>query len=225
MSNLNEIPSEFQVFSTEPVLRIRYLYSKWLRILLLLFLSPFLLLFTGHCLTLFLGLHEILNFRFWQAIQVLSYNGDNVWSVLLFFFTFFLLGTAACLWLWLLLGITELHATRESLTIIHRWRLLGISHKTSVLGSHIRYFNQFLDKSSEGDSWALEVVTNQRLFDKDVSIPPWMLPAKWVTADLVTRMNYKTVNLYSQNTPSSSYWLGRVLAEFYRVEFRSAAQE
>jgi hypothetical protein len=102
--------------------------------------------------------------------------------------------------------------------------LLGMSHKTSVLASHIRYFNQFLERGSKSDSWALEVVTNQRLFDKDVSIPAG-IPAKWVTADLVTRMNYKTVNLYSQNTPSSSYWLGRVLAEFYRVEFRSAAQE
>lgn len=220
MSNFHEIQAQFKVFSTQPELRIRYSDPIWLKILVLLCFWPIWILFAGHCWILFVGLHELLNLRFWQAIQIFSYNTNNLWNVLFFAFTFFLLGVASKVLLWVQLGITELYATRESLTIIGRWRLLGISHETSVLANDIRYFNQFLNRSGEGDSWELEVVRNQRLSDKDGSSPSWFA-AERVSADMVTRINYKTVVLYSHGSPNPSYWLGRVLADFYQVEFRS----
>jgi hypothetical protein len=217
MLNLNKIPSEFQVFSTQPYLRIRYSIPLWAKILHGLFLLPFLILFALNCWILFGVLHEILNLRFWQAIQILSYDTNNPWFVLGFVFTFFLLGVASGVWLWCLLGVIELHATRESLTIIYR--LLGISRRISVLAGNIRYFNQFLDRS-EGDSWELEIVTNQRLSDKNLSFPAWF-PAKWMSEDILTRMNYKTIHLCAYSKPNPSEWLGKVLADFYKVEFQS----
>ncbi|WP_414529436.1 hypothetical protein [Nodularia chucula] len=119
---------------------------------------------------------------------------------------------------WGILGITQLHATQESLTIIYQ--LLGMYRKISVLATNISYFNQFLNKSSEGDSWDLVVVTNHKLYDKDLSFPAWF-SAKWVSADMLIRMNYQTISLCAYTSYHPSEWLGKVLAEFYQVEFKS----
>lgn len=221
MSKLNNIPREFQVLSTQPELRIRYFSRISHKICFLLFFLPFFALFTGHCLILLFGLHEVLNLRFWQAVQVLNYNTNNPWSVLTFVFSFLLLGVASCTGLWLLLGVTELQAVRESLTIIYR--LLGMSREIPISTDDIQYFNQFLNRNSEGDSWDLEVVTNQRRSDRIQSFPAW-IPAKWVSADMVTRMNYKTVHLYAHTSPNPTEWLGSLLADFYKVEFQATSQ-
>lgn len=221
MSNLNKIPNEFRVLSTQPELRIRYFSRILHKTFFLLFFLPFFVLFTGHCLMLLLGLYEVLNLRFWQAVQVLAYNTNNPWSVLMFVFSFLLLGVVSWTGLWLLLGITELQAVRESLTIIYR--LLGLSRKIPVSTDDIQYFNQFLNRNDEGDSWDLEIVTNQRRSDRIQSFPAWV-PAKWVSVDMVTRINYKTVHLYAHTNPNPTAWLGRLLADFYRVEFQSTSQ-
>ncbi len=220
MSNLNNIPSEFQVLSTKPELRIQYLMPLGSRILPFFFFLPFCVLFIGHLWILFLAVREIANLRFWQAMQMLGYNSNAPWNILLFVFTFSLLGVAFGTWLWCILGVTEVGATHKSLTI--SYKLLGFSRNISVLSRNIRYFNQFLN-ISESTSWDLEVVTNQRLSDKYQSFPVWDL-ANRVSPDRVTRLNYKTIPLYTHTNPNSSTWLGRVLADFYRVEFQSTAQ-
>ncbi len=218
MSNLNNIPSEFQVLSTKPELRIQYLMPLGSRILPFFFFLPFCVLFIGHLWILFLAVREIANLRFWQAMQMLGYNSNAPWNILLFVFTFSLLGVAFGTWLWCILGVTEVGATHKSLTI--SYKLLGFSRNISVSSRNIRYFNQFLNTSSEGYFWDVEVVTNQRRFDKYQSFPVW-IPAK---PDMVTRLNYKTIPLYSHTNPNPSKWLGRVLADFYRLEFQSTAQ-
>jgi hypothetical protein len=218
MSNLNNIPSEFQVLSTKPELRIQYLMPLGSRIFLFLFFLPFFVVFILHLWSLFLAVRELANLRFWQAMQMLGYNSNDPWQILLFVFTFSLLGVAFGSGMWCILGVTEVCATHKSLTI--SYKLLGFSRNISVLSRNIRYFNQFLNTSSEGYFWDVEVVTNQRRFDKYQSFPVW-IPAK---PDMVTRLNYKTIPLYSHTNPNPSKWLGRVLADFYRVEFQSTAQ-
>lgn len=220
MSYFKDTPSVFQVLSTQPELKIRYLIKTSHKIFLFLFFSPFLVIFAGHCWILLLVLHELFNLRLWQAVQVFSCNYGNFWyAPLLFVFTFFILGMPWGVVLHTILGSTELHATSESITIIYR--LLGMSFKNSVLASDIRYFNQFL-KRDDCDSWELEVVTSQRLYDKEQSFPAWF-PASWVSEDMVTRMNYKTVLLCRYVSPNPSYWLGKILADFYKIEFRASA--
>jgi hypothetical protein len=218
MSNLNNIPSEFQVLSTKPELRIQYLMPLGSRIFLFLFFLPFFVVFILHLWSLFLAVRELANLRFWQAMQMLGYNSNDPWQILLFVFTFSLLGVAFGSGMWCILGVTEVWATHQSLTI--SYKLLGFSRNISVSSRNIRYFNQFLNTSSEGYFWEVEVVTNQRRFDKYQSFPVW-IPAK---PDMVTRLNYKTIPLYSHTNPNPSKWLGRVLADFYRVEFQSTAQ-
>jgi len=218
MSNLNNIPSEFQVLSTKPELRIQYLMPLGSRIFLFLFFLPFFVVFILHLWSLFLAVRELANLRFWQAMQMLGYNSNDPWQILVFVFTFSLLGAAFGSGMWCILGVTEVCATHKSLTI--SYKLLGFSRNISVLSRNIRYFNQFLNTSSEGYFWDVEVVTNQRRFDKYQSFPVW-IPAK---PDMVTRLNYKTIPLYSHTNPNPSKWLGRVLADFYRVEFQSTAQ-
>ena len=94
MSNLNEIPREFQVLSTQLELRIRCSNHVWgwCSIFLLLFFLPFFFLFIGHIWILVRGLYEILNLRVWQGIHSFSYDTGNPWRIFEFFFAFFLLG-------------------------------------------------------------------------------------------------------------------------------------
>ena len=221
MSNLNQIPKQFRVLSTQPELRIRYSNHIWSGIFLSLLLLPFSLLFIGHSLILLHGLYEILNLRVWQGIQIFSYSSGNFWLILVFVFTFFLLGSIFWAGLFLLLGVTEILASSDSLTI--SYNLLGISKKISVLTKDIKYFNQFLSKSSEGNSWDLEIITNLRTYNKDLSFPTWF-PVKWISKDMMVQMSYKTIRLYGHTNSNPGEWLGSVLADFYRVEFKSTAQ-
>jgi hypothetical protein len=218
MNNFNQIPPDFKVFSTEPELKIRYSTGVADKCCLLIFFILFFFIFAGHCFILLWGLYELLNLHFSQAIQIWSYDSNNIWSMLMFFGTLFLLGFVSWALVWGILGVTQIHATQESLTIIYQ--LLGTSRKISVLATNISYFNQFLNRSSEAESWDLEIVTKQKLYATDISYPRWF-PAKFISEDDVIRMNYKTINLYGHTHPHPSEWLGKVLADFYQVEFKS----
>ena len=133
-----------------------------------------------------------------------------------FLFAFFLLGVASWFGIWSILGITEFYAAHDSLTI--SYKLLGMFRKISLLTKDIDYFNQFLNESSEGKSWHLEIVTNRRISNKNQSFPAW------ISKDRVTRINYKTIHIYAHANPSLSEWLGNVLADFYGSRFQSISQ-
>lgn len=221
MFNSTEIPKQFKVFSIQPELRIRFSNQTWQRILFFVFFLTFLAIFVGHCLMISVSLYEILHFNFEKANQFFSYGTNNLWYVLIFVFTFFILSISTWSCLWVTFGFYEIIAAKESLTTIYK--MLGMSHCKSVLIKEIQYFNQFRKKDSEGNTWDLEIVTNQKLFDEDKSFPSWF-PQKWVSADMLVRINYKTIHLYGHSSPKPSQWLGKALARFYRVEFKSATQ-
>lgn len=215
MSNLNHIPPQFKVFSLEPEMKIKYSNGVAAKGCFLIFSIPFLVTFAGNCFILVLGLYELLNFRFAEAIQIWSYESNNIWSMLTFFGTLFIFGLFSGIMVWGILGVTEIHATQESLTIIYQ--LLGMSRKISVLVSNINYFHQFLNRSNESESWDLEVITKQKRYDKYMSYSRWV-PTNFISQDDLIRMNYKTINLYSHTNPYPSQWLGKILADFYQVE-------
>ena len=222
MFNPTEIPKQFKVFSIQTDLRISFPGQIWPTMFVSILLLPFVALFVGHFIFICLGLYEILHLNLEKAIDFFSYGTNNFWQLLTFVFAFSLLGAVTFCWLWIIFGFYEIRATEESLTTISK--MLGMSWKKSVLTKEIRYFNQFLKRDGEGeDTWDLEIVTNQKLFDEEQSYPSWF-PKKWVSADMLVRMNYKTVQLYSHSSPKPTEWLGKTLARFYRVEFKSTAQ-
>ncbi|BAY82171.1 hypothetical protein NIES267_16500 [Calothrix parasitica NIES-267] len=169
MFNPTDIPKQFKVFSIQPDLRISFSGPIWSKMFFSIFLLPFVALFVGHLIFICLGLYEILHLDLEKAIDFFSYGTNNFWYLLMFVFTFSLLSVATWYWLWVIFGFHEIRATEESLTTISK--MLGMSWKKSVLTKEIRYFNQFLKRDGEGDTWDLEIVTNQKLFDKEQSYP------------------------------------------------------
>ena len=143
-----------------------------------------------------------------------------IWPTAGFSFGFFL-GVVFVCWygLWTILGVTRFCATHDSLII--SYELLGLSRKVSFLAKDIHYFNHFLSINRE-HNWNLEIVTNQnqKIFNKNLSAPSWV-PAEWISEDVITRINYKTFNVYTNINPNLSRWLGSVLADFYGVSFQS----
>ncbi|RAM49851.1 MAG: hypothetical protein C6Y22_20265 [Hapalosiphonaceae cyanobacterium JJU2] len=221
MSNFNKIPSQFQIFSAYPSLRIRIITQISQKILFLIFSLPSFVFFAGHCLILLSGLNQVLNLHFWQAFQIFSYNTNNSCFVLIFVLGFFVFAIATLFGLWSILGITELHANYESLKIIYG--LLGTSYEISILASNIKYFNQYCHRCDELNSWNLEIVTNQIRFHKNLLFLVWIFQ-NWISANTLTPMKFKTIYICSYTKPNPSHWLGKVLADFYKVEFRSVFQ-
>jgi hypothetical protein len=123
------VPRQFQVLSTQPELKIRYVDRIWEKIVIFLFFLPFFVLFSGHVWILLRGLYELLNLRFWQVTQIFSYDTGNLWRAPQFAFAIFLLGFASWYGLWGLLGITEIQASHDLITI--RYRFLWLSRETS----------------------------------------------------------------------------------------------
>ncbi len=212
MSNFTAIPLGFQVLSTQPNLHIRYYRSTSARILIGCFVFPFFVLFILHGVALLRALHHVFNLQFEQALFAIRYDATSG-SVFPFIFSFVILGTASWIGIWWLLGRTELRATNDALLVAYNF--LGVVVQKQISPRTIRYFNQVNNRSGEGEVWALEAVTNQRRIQQTIEFP------SSVSADAVARSTYKTIYLYTNGDCRQSAWLGRVLAEFYGVEFRS----
>ena len=211
LSNDN-LPAGFKILSETPELRIKYLSQA--NGCLILFFLPFIALFLGHIWLLILVAQEILNFGLWQAIQKLPHKN---WDFCLFLFSFLLLGAITVFALWFTFGITEFKASRESLVVSKK--LFGMSKKNRIPTINIQYFYQIKDGGEDMDSfpsWGLEVVTNHKIHERTISFP------SWIQADenTINRLIYKTIVLLSKQPIDKSDWLGRVLADFYKVEFR-----
>jgi hypothetical protein len=121
--------------------------------------------------------------------------------------------------LWFNFGITEFHAYPESLIV--RKQLFRMFKNHRISSSTIQYLYQIKDGGEDMDSfpsWGLEVVTNQRIHERSISFP------SWIQADenTINRIIYKTIVLLSRQPIDKSDCLGRVLADFYNVEFRMA---
>jgi hypothetical protein len=154
------------------------------------FLVPFALMFIGFLLSGIFTLQEALQVGFWQSIRTLIEGG--IWNLLRigwFFFCLWLLGIPTLLMLWFIFGITEFRASQDSLVVVHR--LLGFSSKEQIPSHTIQSFLQSKDGGENGDSF-----------------PSWGLSIA----------NQK-VGLLARQPIEKSDWLGRVLADFYRVQF------
>lgn len=216
MSNFSEVPLGFRVLSTHPDLRIRFHHSIGSRILMGCFVLPFFVLFILHAAALLRAVHHAFNFQFEQALLALCYGANNFWAVLLFIFVFALLSIISWAGVWSLLGRTKLQAAHDSLVVVYK--LLGFTVQKRISSHTIEYFNQFDNSNSVNDSWVLEAVTHEKRFQQDLEYP------SWIPADTMTRSTYKTIHLYTSDNSDQTAWLGRVLAEFYGVEFRSVNQ-
>ena len=215
------IPSQFKVLSTQPELIIIDKPNPIGKITLTIFMLPFVILFIGHCFMLIYGLFAILTFNFREFFYIISYGKDDFFYIFVFVFTFLLLLVAASSALVSLFGQgRKIHATLQSLTIIDRFGFGGkFDREVSILAENIDRFKRFhLSDGVNGDSWKIEVITNQKLYDRDVSFPSWF-PQRWITQDLLTKINYQTIEIFSFSHPRSVDWLGKVLAEFYSVDY------
>lgn len=178
-------------------------------------------MFVWHCLMLLLALYEALNFRFWQAVQVLSYNTNNPLTVFMFVFAF-LFGLVPYLAIGSILEVKELKITHELL--VFSYKFLRTSDEIRILSEDIKHFNLFFCSDSEAeDAWVLEVVTNQRRPGRAQPIPA-RVSAEWEAVDMATRINHETLGLYCHINRRSVEWLGRLLADFYRVNLRATSQ-
>jgi hypothetical protein len=203
-------------------MRIRCLTPISDKIFSLLYSLPFLAIFVWHCLMLLLALYEALNFRFWQAVQVLSYNTNNPLTVFMFVFALLLFWLLPYLAIQSILGVTELKITHELL--IFSYKFLRISDEVRISAEDIKHFNLFFCSDGEaGDAWVLEVVANQRRPGRAQPIPA-RVSAEWEAVDMATRINHETLGLYCHINRRSVEWLGRLLADFYRVNLRATSQ-
>ncbi|NJN57779.1 MAG: hypothetical protein HC879_09900 [Leptolyngbyaceae cyanobacterium SL_5_9] len=162
---------------------------------------PFMLMFIGFLLSGFFTLQELLRVGLWQSIRLLI--EDGIWNLFLnllsigwFFFYLWILGIFTLWTLWFIFGITEFRASQDSLVVVYRF--LGFSSKKQIPGYTIRSFAQSKDGGENMDSfpgWGLLVIANQE------------------------------VELLQRQPLEKSDWLGRVLADFYRVQFVQRAIE
>jgi hypothetical protein len=189
MLSTNRVPAGFRIILETPDLWIRY-RSKGSG-LIVAFMVPFVLLFIGFLLSGILTLQEALQVGFWQSIRTLI--EDGIWNLLRigwFFFCLWCLSIPTLLMLWFIFGITEFRASQNSLVVVHRF--LGFSSKEQIPSHTIQSFLQIKDGGENMDSfpsWGLFVIANQK------------------------------VGLLARQPIEKSDWLGRVLADFYRVQF------
>ncbi|MEM7594579.1 MAG: hypothetical protein AAF383_24270 [Cyanobacteria bacterium P01_A01_bin.83] len=213
-------PHQFKVISIQPELIVQHKKNLGDKMMSTIFVLPFAIIFIGHCFILICGLAAILTLNFRNFFYFISYGKNNFLYVLVFIFTFLLLGTlGSTLLASLFREGRKLSATSQSLTIIDRSLLAKkFDREVSISSENIDCFKRFhLSDGMSGDSWKIKVITNQALYDQNVSFPNWF-PQGWITQDLLDKINYQ-IEIFSFSNPRSVDWLGKVLAEFYDVEY------
>jgi hypothetical protein len=179
MFDFNTTPSQFQVISTQPEVRIKCTRSTLDRIVGLI--------------CLILGVLVLITSLFYYLIEILPHGSVNVWYSI-----FVLLGLFNILSGFSLMnGFTEILATRDSLIVRHS---PGIAFQESILSTDIRYF-----KLSPGTgNFQLSIGGTNNNSRLDV---------------VLFRSYHNRLCDYGVREPSE--WLGRILSDFYQVEFQS----
>lgn len=209
MQNVNSIPAGFRILAETPVLQIKF--RSQANKCLIVFLLPFIALFLCYTWLLILMLYEILHLNLWQEYQKLPNLIGSYWLLL---FGFLLLSVFSSFALWHIFGITYFQASHNSLIIVKQ--LFTMRLRISIPSPAIQYFNQMKDGGEGMDSflsWGLEIITNQRIYERSISLPSWF-------PGLSDREMYRTVMLLDKQSIDKSDWLGRVLADFYDVNYR-----
>lgn len=208
----NKIPTGFKILSEFPALTIEYherlaLYPIkifFMGLLTLLIIPIFII-----CCWLFIQSlvdvipDKIVQTDFWQAIQKSSIDElrSSLPSFLLLVGAHYLMGIIISIFIiyeivWSVFGITEYRAFPDKLIV--KYELFKIYRTNLVLRNSLLYFKQHhIESKGSISGWKLEAITNRRRF--------FFFPSRIV---IVYKQPYK-----------HSAWLGRVLADFYQVEF------
>ncbi len=212
MLSNNNIPTRFQIISSsQDNLFIKYYLQNGCGCVTVILLW-FVFVFIGHVGSLFLGLYHILHLKFWQALQDFSYGKDNLLNIFLFIFTLLLSGALTHYWLWIIWGVTEFKADQQKLIIIKK--LLIFSIKYTVLKENIYYFLQEKLDKEYILPYKLKIITNQRIYEKEIK--------SFFNIPVPEYIYYKQIQLLDTHSIEESNWLGKLLADFYEVEFRPA---
>ena len=198
MSHLPAIPSEFQVFSIAPVIKIRYRSPARSKILLFLLFLPVIALFLAHCALLFCAFHEAIARTATPATRLLSYNTKQAESIIAFTLSFLLIGILCAFALWTLFKRTELNGTADSLILTHTF--LGTLQNRIIPAKEIDRL-QLSPLEASGTTWQLAAICDR--------------PRPY-------RYRTSTLKLYEHNNLSACLWLGRVLSSFYNLQLHSA---
>ncbi|AUT01546.1 hypothetical protein CLI64_14755 [Nostoc sp. CENA543] len=201
------IPSGFKVLCAEPELRIKY--SAQPSCCLILFFMPFICLFIGQVLLLFTELYEAFNQGIIQAIYQIWQKIIKHWT---FGFSLFLFGGITFYAIWINFGKIEFIANNDSLIVIES--LFGISKRQEVSRANIQYLQQLQNDPYESPSWNLELVTNKKRGNLDISWFPKL------TESEINRIIYHKIVLMEQQTFERIDWLSNVLADFYKIRIR-----
>jgi hypothetical protein len=210
MSNLNAIPTQFQVISTQPELKIRYSTNRWNRIFgFQSFGIGIGTLIMMICFTIFQYNMTLENMRREDLPTFMI-----VMNIIFVPFSLWWIWTGACE----MSGCKEVSATRNCLSIVYTCKLLGVCLQTSILASGISHLELSLLSavgSDDDDSWRLNVV-NDRSHNGN-----WKLFLTWLPIIKFEKTIDRQVRLCSYSISRPSEWLGRLLADFYRIELRS----
>jgi hypothetical protein len=173
MYDLNVIPAQFQVISTQPELKIKCSRSNLDRII------ASIMLISG-----ILGLIIAL---------ILPHESINIWySIFVLLVIFNILSGVS-----MVQGFTEILATRDNLIVRQS---PGIIYQESIQSTDIRYFK--LSPSTKSFELSMGGRNNNSRLDV-----------------VLFRTYHNRLCDYGVREPSE--WLGRLLADFYQVEFRS----
>jgi hypothetical protein len=189
MYNSNAVPSEFQIGSIQPYLKIQSKHTVRNRMIGLFFLlqgSGFLIgfLFSGY---------------------VLLFTGPIFMPLVLY-----MVWTGA----WRMLGSIEICATDNRLIV--RYRILGINRERWVPADDINRFELFSRMSYDNDLFWLSIITNNQ------SPGGHRLYLNLIPVIKIDLNNRRPFRLYSRAYGEPCEWLGRAMADFYRVELRSS---
>jgi hypothetical protein len=212
MSSLNAIPTQFQVISTHPELKIRYSINRWDRY------WGFPSLFISIA-----GLIMITCFTIFQKdvnSEDISTEDLPTYMILMnIIFIPFLL-----YWIWigsnLISRRKEVSATRDRLLIVDTCRLLGICSQTSISASGISHFELSLLPavgSDDYDFWLLNVVNSRP------SNGSWKLFLTWFPIIKFEKTINHQVRLCGYTISQPNEWLAKLLANFYDVQVQQGS--
>jgi len=203
----NEIPKGFKIQSEIPVLVIEYnerkslYFLKFFLVLIVLFLALFAI---GVILWLSIGPLSTLQNRIYQPDFWHFQNGGKVYfdenrfsiaGVIAIIFALLFPFLIIYNLIWSLFGISKFVASHEKLRVRHQ--LFFKSQTFSINKDSLLYFKHYeVRVKGQTKGWTLAVVNHQENFS------PSEIP------------------LFPIKPFKSSYWLGRVLADFYQVELQ-----
>jgi hypothetical protein len=111
---------------------------------------------------------------------------------------------------WAALGSIEICAIDDRLII--RYRILGISRERWVSADNINRFELFLRPAYDNDLYWLSIVTNNQ------SLGGHRLYLNLIPVIKIELNHRRPFRLYSCGDGEPCEWLGRAMADFYRVE-------